>query len=571
VIVNAPLLVPRVIGLCVLVAIAASAATASTASAVTRLPCTIRSKAGVAVVRGTAGPDVICVGAGQHVVYALGGDDVVYDGAGADQIHGGAGDDTVYAGGGADVVDGGAGADQLHGGDGVDTLSGDAGNDTIVGADGTDQLSGGLGNDDLQGNGANDSLNGGDGNDQLDGGTGNDSLLGGTGNDQLDGGPGDDSLDGGSGTNTCTSGGGSDQMAMDCDSTAPQLLALAVSQTSYDTSTEPVTLTFTAHITDNLSGLHDMFVGGGGAVVSFSADNRISGDALDGVYQTSTTIPQYTPPGTSDLQVTMQDNVGNYLTLHAADLAAMSFPAQLTQTGPGDVSPPVVSNLGLSETSVDTSGAPVTIWLTVHVSDDMSGLNGSQFNLIGPEGQVIIADTDTSFRTAGDVFSGDYQIPVTLPRYAAQGTWTIQLVFVVDRAGNSQRWQGTDITQLSTGPISVEQTGPGDTTAPQFASTTFTLNGSDPSQGAIPVVATFDLTDDLSGVSSGDCELRNGQTSISFSFQGANQIAGTTQNGEWQQHGTIPQYAPTGTWAVDCYAWDAAGNYGTYHTTINIP
>jgi hypothetical protein len=525
---------------------------ASTAHAATRLPCTIHSKAGVAVLRGTAGPDVICVGDGPHVVYAGGGNDVIYDGTGADRIHAGGGDDTVYASGGADVVDGGAGADQIEGGAGADTLAGGGGNDTIAGAGNADQLSGGSGDD------------------QLNGGGGDDSLLGGTGNDQLDGGPGDDSLDGGSGTNSCTSGGGSDQIAMDCDSTAPQLLDLTVSETSYDTSTAPVTLTFTAHITDDLSGLHDMSVEGGGAAVSFSAANRISGDALDGVYQASTVVPQYTSPGTSDLQATMQDNVGNWRTLHAADLAAMGFPSQLTETGPGDDSSPVVSNLSLSEISVDTSAGPVAIWLTVHVSDDMSGLSSAQFHLVGPEGQDILAVTDPTFRTTGDRMSGDYQIPITLPQWAAQGTWTIDRVFVIDRAGNIQQWRGTDVAQLATGPISLEQTAPGDTTAPQFTATTFTLDGSDPSQGPIPVVATFDLTDDLSGVLTGNCDLDKGQTSLSFSFQNTNQIAGTSQDGEWQQLGTIPQFAPTGTWAVKCYVYDNAGNFGTYTTTIDI-
>ena len=31
-----------------------------------------------------------------------------------------------------------------------------------------------------------------------------------------------------------------------------------------------------------------------------------------------------------------------------------------------------------------------------------------------------------------------------------------------------------------------------------------------------------------------------------------------------------PQYAPPGTWAVKCYVYDNAGNFGTYITTIDI-
>ena len=99
--------------------------------------CTITGNPGAVHIVGTAGDDVICVGAPEdpsafHVIDAGAGDDLIVAGAGVDWIDGGVGSDVIYARGGADRIVGGAGTDTIHGGDDFDTIHTTDLADTII-------------------------------------------------------------------------------------------------------------------------------------------------------------------------------------------------------------------------------------------------------------------------------------------------------------------------------------------------------------------------------------------------------------------------------------------------------
>ena len=89
--------------------------------------CTITGTAGVALIEGTDGDDVICVPAPKdrsafHVIDAKGGNDVVLGGDGVEWIHAGPGADVVYGRGGRDEITGGPGLDTIYGRQGFDTI-----------------------------------------------------------------------------------------------------------------------------------------------------------------------------------------------------------------------------------------------------------------------------------------------------------------------------------------------------------------------------------------------------------------------------------------------------------------
>jgi Ca2+-binding RTX toxin-like protein len=174
-------------------------------------------KAGVLVVAGTSGDDVVAIRliGGSYLLGASGGVAQTFsaDGITGVSISGLAGDDvlgvdnvvtvpvTIVGGGGADTLAGGTGSDSMIGGPGDDVLIGLGGNDTLVGGKGDDTLRSGAGND---------SDVGGAGNDRLIGSIGDDTLLGGAGNDLLtpgkhklgDGNDGADFVSGGPGVDT---------------------------------------------------------------------------------------------------------------------------------------------------------------------------------------------------------------------------------------------------------------------------------------------------------------------------------------------------------------------------------
>ena len=87
--------------------------------------CTITGTAGVVLIEGTSGDDVICVPDPDdrrafHVIDAKGGGDTVIGGAGVEWVYGGDGADTVYGRGGDDRIIAGSGSDTVYGGAGVD-------------------------------------------------------------------------------------------------------------------------------------------------------------------------------------------------------------------------------------------------------------------------------------------------------------------------------------------------------------------------------------------------------------------------------------------------------------------
>src|SRR5256885_2065663 len=88
------------------------------------------------------------------------------------------------------------------------------------------------------------------------------------------------------------------------DVTPPKLVAFSISPSTVDTSSGPVVITFSARITDDLSGLSYASVrfqsasGGQARAVEFVGQNRTSGTALDGTYTTTFTLPQFSEQGT---------------------------------------------------------------------------------------------------------------------------------------------------------------------------------------------------------------------------------------------------------------------------------
>jgi cysteine-rich repeat protein len=105
------------------------------------------------VIRGTAGPDIVC---------GFGGNDTLYGHLEGDFLDGGEGDDHLRGEAGDDTILGCSGDDAIHGHNGADVLDGGPGNDTIRGGADGDVLEGGPGTDLLNGEGGSDSCDGGE-------------------------------------------------------------------------------------------------------------------------------------------------------------------------------------------------------------------------------------------------------------------------------------------------------------------------------------------------------------------------------------------------------------------------
>ena len=120
------------------------------------------------------------------------------------------------------------------------------------------------------------------------------------------------------------------------DLEAPQLLSFNFTPKNIDTKIGPQTVTFTLRTTDNLSGFSQAWwylnsPSGqqirGGYVSDWS---RISGDALDGIYQSEVELPQYSEAGTWYVgYISLVDKVGNLRFFNEQDLINLHFPTKI--------------------------------------------------------------------------------------------------------------------------------------------------------------------------------------------------------------------------------------------------
>lgn len=91
---------------------------------------------------------------------------------------------------------------------------------------------------------------------------------------------------------------------------------------------------------------------------------------------------------------------------------------------------------------IDTSKGPATITVTVHVTDDLSGVESVALFFRRPgttqRAQVEFHSHGMAWSelVAGDALDGHHRATMTLPQYSAYGEWEMWLVVMVDNVGN---------------------------------------------------------------------------------------------------------------------------------------
>jgi hypothetical protein len=160
------------------------------------------------------------------------------------------------------------------------------------------------------------------------------------------------------------------------DLTPPVLESLTVEPTVVDTEHAPATLTVTAHITDDLSG-----VAGWSQVFFASPSGQFivaveDGDALDAVYTAEVELPQWSEQGRwTPFVAFLADNTGNVLQLQHEDLTELFPDTFFDQVGAGDVTPPEIHRLDVEPSEVDSSEGPAEITFTAEITDAQSGVS----------------------------------------------------------------------------------------------------------------------------------------------------------------------------------------------------
>ena len=354
------------------------------------------------------------------------------------------------------------------------------------------------------------------------------------------------------------------------DTQPPVLGSFTFSPTAVNTTNSSATVTATAQITDNLSGVAyaaaEFYSPEG--IQRFGCDfSLISGTNLNGTYQCTGTILAYSEAGTWYVDyVYVEDNAGNQQYYYTSDLLTLGFPTNLQVTSNPDTTPPVLTNFTFSPTSVNTTFGSATITATAQATDNLSGVASLGPLFLSPSGierfgcnMTLISGTD---------LNGTFQCIGTIDAYSEPGTWIVSYMYVEDNIGNEQIYDTTQLQAMGF-PTQLQVTSNPDTIPPVVTSFSFTPTVVNTTTGSATVTVTAQITDNLSGVESEGAGVLFLSPSGEHYF-GCNMtlISGTNLNGTYQCTATAPAFSEAGTWTVSyVFAIDNVGNEQIYYSS----
>lgn len=355
------------------------------------------------------------------------------------------------------------------------------------------------------------------------------------------------------------------------DTNAPALAEFDFNPKTIDVGAGPQTVTITLRITDDLSGFefgNFLFISPSGQQVlsgGYNASSRIAGNSLDGVYQASAVIPQFSEAGTwRVIQVFLRDQVGNSIVLGEPDLINRGFPTELVVNGGPDLAPPDLVEFSFDPTSIDVSAGSQTLTIRLRITDTLSSFEFGNFLFLSPSGQQVISGGyNASSRVSGDSLDGVYQVSASVPQFSEAGTWRVIQVFLRDQVGNSIVLGEGDLLSRGFSTQLQVSSNPQDITAPSLTQFSFAPATIDTSAASQSVKVTLRIADDIAGFEFGNFLFLSpsGQQVNSGGYNSSSRISGNALDGVYEVTTTFPQFSEVGTWhVIQVFLRDAVGN-----------
>ena len=101
-----------------------------------------------------------------------------------------------------------------------------------------------------------------------------------------------------------------------------------------------------------------------------------------------------------------------------------------------DITPPTLVDMEFTPREIDTSRGPVTVTVSVYITDDLSGMSSAAFFFRKPDttqqNQVEFRGSVSATEGQEDWYHGHF----VLPQYAAYGEWEMFYFMLADNVGN---------------------------------------------------------------------------------------------------------------------------------------
>ncbi len=188
----------------------------------------------------------------------------------------------------------------------------------------------------------------------------------------------------------------------------------------------------------------------------FGPEDRISGNARDGVYRKAFVFPQYSERGTWEVSsIFVYDGTADYYRwrdLSGGYLAASGFPTQFQVINNNEAVLPEISDFSFTPSAVDTTNHDRNVEITLRAKDD-SGVGQMGVGFLNPPDCYIYDEENCAgiwfsiedrHRVSGDDSDGVYRAVVQIPRQFLLGTYSAS-VYAFDGVNNRRRLNSGDL------------------------------------------------------------------------------------------------------------------------------
>jgi hypothetical protein len=227
------------------------------------------------------------------------------------------------------------------------------------------------------------------------------------------------------------------------DLTPPTITSLKLSHSSANTATQTQTLVATVTAKDNLAGVGRITVSGSATVGGHHYYTRggtvtvNTPTAKAHAYRVSFLVPKGVGSGTHtwSLGVSIADPVGNSVGLDRAQLLAKHSTSTFKVISRTDVTPPRLTGLDFSTTSVNALSSDQKVTVTGKATDAVSGVARVIVNLTSHSGffsSSFFPYSASAVLTGSAGNAVNWKGSLTIPRCSDPGTWTVTNVVLAD-------------------------------------------------------------------------------------------------------------------------------------------
>lgn len=244
--------------------------------------------------------------------------------------------------------------------------------------------------------------------------------------------------------------------AQNSDTIPPQVSDFSLSSSLIDTTGEAQTITVALRVIDNDKGVNMVAVrfrsaSGNQFVNAFiTAQQRVSGDNKDGIYNAVVTFPQYSKAGMWNvLEIEARDEANNYKTFNTPEIASLGYATELQVISNNeDVVAPEISNLSFDSAAIDTTNGSQTVNVTVRATDALSGVRSLIVYFYMPSvNYLIAAELNSQQIVSGNNKDVVYTGTVTFAPGTDSGMWRIGMS-ASDALGNQKTFSADELAAL---------------------------------------------------------------------------------------------------------------------------